>query len=235
LRRAAAGLAAFGLLAAGCAVDPVPRLDAFANDGARNSFEPLNRSVRGADALVLDVPFDRQTSTVACGAHVLASMIRYWRPDAEATGDAIFAAHPPADLERGYALAEIIALAHEQGLEAFGVRMPEPALVAELEKGRPVLVPLALPSVWTQNRTLLAPDFAPLGPVKNLAIGRVGAMSRLTGLAMGSHYVLVVGYSEDRFVLLDPIMGYRTIGRGRLESFRGGFAEAAIVFSRAPA
>jgi hypothetical protein len=230
------GLAIASLIACGCAIKPVPQLETFAEKGFDNSFEVFGRPVRGADALVLDVPFDQQANRVACGAHVLASIVRYWRPDAQATtGEAIFAARPPADTTRGYSLAELIALANEEGLQAFGVKLPEAGLVAELDLGRPVLVPLDLPSVWIQTHTLFDPDVAPLGSIKNLAIGRVSAMSELTRLAMGSHYVLVVGYSDDRFVLLDPIMGYRTIGRGRLETFRDGFSDAAIVFSSKPA
>jgi hypothetical protein len=235
-RHTAAGLAIAGLAVCSCATEPVPRLETFADRGYANSFELIDRSVGGADALVLDVPYDRQENRVACGAHVLASVVRYWRPDAEdVTGAGLFAARPPADMTHGYSLAELVALAEVEGLDAFGVRLPEPGLVAELEQGRPVLVPLALPSVWIQTHTLFAPDAPPLGNLKNLAIGRVGAMSALTGLAMGSHYVLVVGYADDRFVLLDPIMGYRTISRARLRKFRDDSGDAALVFSARPA
>jgi hypothetical protein len=226
------GLAVAGLIAgAGCAIRPISGSDDLAARGFGNSFEVLGRRVPDG-ALVLDVPFDRQQSEVSCGAHALASVIRYWRADSEATGAAIFAGRPPADMEAGYSVGELIDIARAERLAAYGVVLPEQGVVGELELGRPVLVPLRLPSIWLQNRTLFDPDFAPIGQIKTLALERVGAMSELMDLAMGSHYVLVVGHADDRFVLLDPIMGYRTISRRDLQRFRAPFGDAAIVFSR---
>lgn len=221
------------LLFASCAIRPTPTLNDFARHGGENSFEAANRRVP-ADAVVLDVPFDHQENAVACGAHVLASLVRYWRPEAASeTGEAIFERTPPFDLKTGYSLAELIKLAHGEGLEAFGVKLQDEAVTAEIDKGRPVLAPLELPTVWIQTRTFFDPDFQPAGAIKEIAIGRIGSMSRKLNLAMGGHYVLIVGYSKDLFVLMDPIMGYRTIGRAHLEQFRKRYEDAALVFSKA--
>jgi hypothetical protein len=134
-------------------------------------------------------------------------------------------------MEAGYSLAELIEIARAERLDAYGVSLPEEGLVDELDHGRPVLAPLRLPSIWIQNRTFFDPDFPPVGPIKTLALERIGATSELTGLAMGSHFALIVGYSDDRFVLMEPIMGYRTISRSDLRRFRAEFGDAAIVFS----
>ncbi len=64
---------------------------------------------------------------------------------------------------------------------------------------------------------------------------RTGRLSEWTGRALLDHYVLVAGYSENRFALLDPVLGFRTISAARLARYRSEFDEAAIVFSaRAP-
>lgn len=222
------------ILLSGCAVAPVASLQEFAYRSGDNSFEIIDRPVQGADALVLDVPFDRQASSTACGAHVLASVIRYWRKDAIETGTSIWAESPPSDPSSGYSMAELVALAGQHGLVAFGVRLDEAKITAELEKGRPVLVPVRAPSVYLQAFTLFDPDPIVIGQIKNLLLDRIGAMSEFTGLAMASHYLLVVGHAPGRFVVLDPILGYRTISRARLAGYRVVFDDAALVFGLRP-
>lgn len=229
-----ASAAFVALVASACAVAPVASLAEFEQRSGDNSFEIVDRPLRGSEALVLDVPFDRQVSRTACGAHVLASVIRYWRMEAVVTGASLWAESPAADQTSGYTMAELLTLAGQHKLSAFGVRLDEAAIVAELERGRPVLVPVRAPSVYLQSFTLFDPDPIVIGQIKNLLLGRIGVMSELTGLEMLSHYLLVVGHAPERFVVLDPLLGYRTISRSRLASYRKSFDNAALVFSLAP-
>ena len=62
---------------------------------------------------------------------------------------------------------------------------------------------------------------------------RVGRLSEITGLEMVDHYLLVVGYDAERFVVVEPVMGYRTISRDKLGRYRAAFGNAAVVFSAA--
>lgn len=215
---------------AGCVVSPVGSLADFARRGGANSFEAFGR-VPGSDALVLDVPFDRQVNPIACGAHLLASVIRYWRPVETVTGKSIFASRPPADAKVGYSMQELISLAGEHGLSAYGVRIAEPDLVAELEKGRPVLVPLLLPGVYEQTASFFDPDPAGIAQLKAWYLGAVGSASELLKAGLLPHYVLVVGHADDRFVLLDPVLGYRTIAKARLARYRASYEGASLIFS----
>jgi len=50
----------------------------------------------------------------------------------------------------GYSVAELISLAEEQGLLASAARLKEADVLRELEAGRPVLVPVRVPSVFVQ-------------------------------------------------------------------------------------
>ena len=146
--RGAATALAFGLGA--CATTPNATSSAFAERSAANSFEFFDRSVDPPSTLLLPLEHDRQVNGIACGAHALASIANYWLGPAHVSGEALFAASPPADLTTGYSMAELLALAREQGLLASAVRLREVDILRELEAGRQMLVPARVPSVFVE-------------------------------------------------------------------------------------
>jgi hypothetical protein len=221
------------LCAGGCALTPNSDVASFAEDTSSNSFEVFDRSLTSERALVLPVVHDRQTSGPSCGAHVLASVVNYWRGPGTLDGTALYQQHPPA-MPAGYSMAELMALAQGYGLVTSGVRMSNEAITRELERGRPVLIPVRLPSIYVQQRQLPGGDIPVVGFVRNTIIYRAGRVSELTSLAMVDHYLLVVGYEDDKFVVVEPVMGYRTIGFDKLDRYREHFNDAAIVFSGQP-
>jgi len=220
------------LCAAGCAINPVTDVNAFSAASASNSFEVLNRSFDARGALVLPVVHDRQTQGPSCGAHVLASVVNYWRGPGTMSGSALFAQQPPAS-RSGYSMAELVRIARDEGLLASPVALPEQGVIAELERGRPVLLPVRLPSIYVQQRIMPGGNTPVVGLVRNTVIYRAGRVSEFTGLAMVDHYVLAVGYDEDSFAVIEPVMGYRTISFNRLARYREAFGNAAIVFGGA--
>lgn len=222
------------LLALGaCATSPTSNLDRFATHSANNSFELFDRSVDPPETLVLPVAHDRQTSTAACGAHVLASVINYWNGPETVTGHALFASTPPADLMAGYSLAELMRLAQAHGLTSSAVRLDSALIAAELERGRPVLVPVRVPSIYIQPWALPGANVPVLGVPAAVVTSRTGWVAELTGATMVNHYMLVVGYEDETFVVLEPVMGFRTISFDRFERYRRAFNNAALVFSGA--
>lgn len=227
-------LAAIALAAgaAGCAVTPTPTIDAFAQSSGANSFEWLDRRVQPAETLVLPVAHDRQRSGPSCGAHALASVISYWQ-GVGVTGNGLFTAHPPAQ-PHGYSMSELTAMAQGAGLLASAVRLPQDGLIRELEQGRPVLTPVRAPSIFLQQRVLPGGDVPVVGFARNALIARTARVSEWTGLAMVDHYLVVVGHDGDTFVVVEPVMGYRTISFARLARFRAPFGDAALVVSAAP-
>jgi len=219
------------LLALGaCATSPTSDMGAFAERSANNSFELFDRAVEPPETLVLPVVHDRQTNPAACGAHALASVINYWEGPGTVTGEAIFTATPPQRPD-GYSIAEMMQLAQSYGLTASGVRLSRDDLIRELENGRPVLVPVRVPSVFVQPWTLPAANTPVLGLPSNFVTARVAQVSEWTDTAMVNHYVLLVGYEEGKFVAVEPVMGYRTISFRRLDRYRRAFNNAAVVFS----
>ncbi len=221
------------LLALGaCATHPTSSLDAFAERSANNSFEFLNRGVDPPSTLVLPVAHDRQVELAACGAHVLASVINYWRGPGTVAGQQIYDATPPANMEAGYSMAELLALARANELQASAVRIAQADIIRELESGRPVLVPVRVPSVFVQSWSMPGANVPVVGLPGALVTTRVARLSEWTNLAMVNHYVLIVGYEDDdTFVAVEPVMGFRTIRFNRLERYRRAFNNAAIVFS----
>jgi hypothetical protein len=165
---------------------------------------------------------------------VLASVVNYWRGAGTVGGAAIFSQTPPANVETGYSIAELAALAGRHGLMASPVRLNLPDLIRELENGRPVLLPVRVPSIYVQQRALPGSERPAVGRAAGFAMERVGRMSEMTNLALVNHYVLLVGYDRDRAVVVEPVMGYRTISFERLARYRRPFNDAAIVFSAAP-
>lgn len=234
MRRSAGTLAlALAMLASACAVTPNSDVTAFAQGTGENSFEVLDRSLTSPEALVLPVVHDRQTAGPSCGAHVLASVVNYWRGPDTLSGQALYASTPPAS-PAGYSMAEIMALARANGLVSSAVRLSDEQIIAELERGRPVLVPVRLPSIYVQQRSLPGGEVPILGFARNSLIYRAGRVSEWTGLTMVDHYLLVVGYEGDTFVVIEPVMGYRTIRAPKLARYRRHFEDAAMVFSLAP-
>ncbi|MBL8545089.1 MAG: hypothetical protein JNL81_01420 [Hyphomonadaceae bacterium] len=229
LRRLSAAALSLAFIIAGCAVTPVPDVSTFAEESANNSFEVFDRRME-ANALVLPVAHDRQTEGPSCGAHALASVINYWRGPGTIAGNDIYASTPPAQ-SAGYSIAELLTLAQANGLVASGVRLDNAAIIRELESGRPVLVAVRLPSIYVQNRTFPGANTPVIGYAGGFLSNRVGQVSELTGLEMVDHYLLVVGYDDERFVVVEPVMGYRTISQDKLDRYRSHFGNASIVFS----
>jgi hypothetical protein len=219
------------LLALGaCATSPTSDLNAFAQRSADNSFEMLERGVDPPSTLMLPVAHDRQTEGPSCGAHVMASVINYWIGPGAASGEAIYRETPPAARD-GYSMAELLVLARQHGLTASAVRLTDDDILRELENGRPVLVPVRLPTVYLQDWTLPGANEPLVGLPSRVVTTRTGWLSEWTGLAMADHYLLIAGYEDETFVALEPIMGFRTISFERLERYRRPFNNAAMVFS----
>ena len=220
------------LLALGaCATHPTSSLGAFAERSANNSFELNHRGVDPPQTLVLPVVHDRQIEGAACGAHALASVINYWRGPGTVTGQQIFASTPPANPNAGYSMAELLALARANGLQANAVRLSQADIIHELESGRPVLTPVRVPSVFVQSWAMPGANAPVLGLPSAIVTSRVARISEWTHLAMVNHYVLIVGYENSTFVAVEPVMGFRTISFERLARYRRAFDNASIVFS----
>ena len=213
-----------------CAIHPVPDPSSFAARTAQNSFELFGADVDPPQTLLLALTHDRQQDGAACGAHALASVINYWKGSGHVSGAHLFAAHPPAAAD-GYSMAEVMALAKANALLASAVRLPAEGLLAELEAGRPVMVPVEVPSVYVQPWQLPGTNVPVLGLPAEMIASRTAWLSERLNRAMLNHYLIIAGYEGETFVVMEPVMGLRTISAERLARYRAPFGNAAIVFS----
>lgn len=227
-------IAAMSLAVSACATQPSTDPAAFAGRTSANSFEMFGAGVAVSDTLLLPVEHDRQIDGAACGAHALASLVNYWQGPATIAGTDLYAAHPPADAAAGYSMAELARLAADFHLINNTVRLPLAGLKAELEAGRPILVPVQVPSIYVQTWQLPGANVPVLGLPASFVTSRAAWLSEQTGSNLLNHYVLVAGYDGDNFIVMEPVMGLRTISAERLERYRGPFGNAAIVSSRQP-
>lgn len=223
---------ALALGVSACAIHPTADPAAFAARTSANSFELFGAAVDPPKTLLLPVTHDRQLDGAACGAHALASVINYWHGSGTMTGADLFAGTPPADTLNGYSMAELLKLSAANNLLASAVRMPQEGLLAELEAGRPVLVPVEVPSVYVQTWQLPGMNVPLLGFPSEFITSRTAWLSEKTNQQMLNHYVLVSGYEGDMFVVMEPVAGLRTISAERLARYREPFGNAAIVFSK---
>ncbi|MFN7055961.1 hypothetical protein [Hyphomonas sp.] len=227
-------MAALSLTLGACASTPMTSPAEFAGRTGHNSFELVRPGVTVADTLLLPVSHDQQEDPIACGAHALASIINYWQGEGTIRGADILAAHPPADAVAGYSMGELLRLAGTYGLIASAVRLPEDAIIAELEAGRPVLVPVRVPAIFVQDWQLPGANVPVLGLPAAVVRSRAAWLSEQTGQNLVDHYVIAAGHEPGSFVVMDPVWGLRTIRTARLARYREAFGNAAIVFSPLP-
>lgn len=104
----------------------------------------LERASRdGSWEIVSGVPFVPQKSADDCGPAALAMVLAHF--GVSATIDQVTALAPPSD--GGVRAVALRDVAHGKGLEAFIVSGTLKDLVAQIDRGRPVLVGLAKPMV----------------------------------------------------------------------------------------
>ncbi len=224
-------IAAMSLALSACATHPSTDPANFATRTSSNSFEMFGGSVSPPQTLLLPVQHDQQVEGAACGAHALATLVNYWRGAGTVSGNTIFQSSPPADTKSGYSMAELLMLAQSQELVSSAVRLSASGLKVELEAGRPVLVPVRVPSIFVQTWQLPGTNVPVLGVPASVITSRAAWLSEKTGSNLLNHYVLVAGYDGETFIVMEPIMGLRTISAERLARYREPFGNAAIVLS----
>jgi ABC-type bacteriocin/lantibiotic exporter with double-glycine peptidase domain len=129
----------------------------------------------------LDVTFVRQASPAGCGMAALASVMQYYQATAPPQ-QALLERYPPASPE-GYSLGELRDIARAHELAAFVVPGDKAFLRSQLDRGRPVIVPLQVE-------------------------GTVPLVSRALDTRY-DHYVVVAGLDDERrkVIAMDPARG----------------------------
>ncbi len=182
-------------------------------------------SQRYADYNYCEVPLTKQSGQKSCGAAALASVIHYWNPASPVTEPGLVKGHPPSS-KQGYPLLQLKEVAEAEGLLAFALGMEREPLKQVLEHvaaGRPVIAALELPK----------------GPYFGATVPVIETVDRRTVTGLGdktkAHYVVVMGASASRVLLMDPQYGYVDISQGEFVQFWKAMGYPALVCSERPA
>lgn len=139
----------------------------------------------------LEVPYVQQASPTDCGVAALASVMQYYQGPVHAQR-ALIERHPPASPE-GYSLGELRDIARAHDFAAFVIPADESFLRRQLNRSRPLIVPLQLQ-----------------GAVARL-VGPEGDRGPGAGY---DHFVVVVGLDDERrkVITMDPARGPVELG-----------------------
>lgn len=142
------------------------------------------------EAIISRVNFVEQIDQTGCGAAVLSSVMAYW--GISKSYDYIISKYPQRS-ELGYTLGELKQIASQQGLLSFSLIMNETNLIKQLEKGRPIIVPV---KVFLSKFYEYLPNFTPF----------LGALKF-------SHYLVIFGFDNAGYWIMNPASGYSYLER----------------------
>lgn len=161
----------------------------------------------------------KQMDVNSCGAACLASVLNYWKVDL--TEENILTEFPKPKKE-GYLITELRQIAATKGLASYAFSMrdnPISQLKNEILKGRPVICATTFPVML-----YFAYDVPIYGHIYRRLLWIFGPRK--------NHYVVVFGFDEDDFLIMDPIRGIVSISQKDFASSWRGKDYAALLCVR---
>ncbi|MEM7145352.1 MAG: cysteine peptidase family C39 domain-containing protein [Verrucomicrobiota bacterium] len=160
-----------------------------------------------------------QSHQTTCGAATLAAICQYW--NIPLTESQLLAKHPP-QTPNGYPIAQLKQIAEHEGLQSFLITPKEnPAafLESQISKGRPVLIAALCP------KGRYFGDPLPL-------IERLDSETITTpGRKWKEHYLVVTGFDDSQFLVMDPAYGIVAVQKSDLLRFWREMNDAALLCS----
>lgn len=165
----------------------------------------------------------RQSRQSSCGAAALTSVLNYWKEEdgAHYSEPELIRKHPAKSPE-GYPILQLREIAMYEGVAAFALTMdsnPWDQLSDQVKNGRPVICAVRLPRGKYFGRSLPLVE----------TLDRRSVMS--TGNEWLSHYVVVMGRTNDEVLLMDPKFGIVRLDRDQFLYFWSLQDHAALVCS----
>tara|TARA_R110000823_G_C15877403_1_gene494714 strand:+ start:593 stop:1213 length:621 start_codon:yes stop_codon:yes gene_type:complete len=127
----------------------------------------------------------KQLDQKGCGAAAISSLLEYW--DKSASYESIVLKYPSAST-KGYAVGELKYIASEYGLAAYSLQMSEKSLRKNLSMGRPIIIAV---KKYIFDYINVLPNFLPFKEYITY-----------------SHYLVVFGYNDEGYWVMDPAKGY---------------------------
>jgi ABC-type bacteriocin/lantibiotic exporter with double-glycine peptidase domain len=166
---------------------------------------------------LLSVEPEKQLNDEACGAAVLASTLHYWHTSIDQAE--LLRERPPGAPEHGYSLAELKEMAKANHFAAFAYRSDLKDIKHHLDAGRPVIVALLVDSTYINDSGVLG-----------MGLGRW--VQQMLSPSY-HHYVVVMGYDERQLVLMDPVLGIKSIQQTDFLRHWQKLGSAALLVAKA--
>jgi predicted double-glycine peptidase len=163
----------------------------------------------------VDVQYIAQLESFSCGAASLEMVSAYWGKTIRqediinTAGDRV--------REIGFSVGELKSIAAASGLKAVSFAGSDRILEKQLTRGRPVIVALSLP----YNRTLKSPLMRKMPA----SIGAAYFMHNY------SHFVVVVGITAAKIIVMDPLTGIDSYTRDEFEKRWRDRSRAALLIT----
>lgn len=160
----------------------------------------------------------RQANKTDCGPACLLAVMQYWEAHPLQAGDAEkYLPHSAT----GYSLSELKDVAVDRGLKAYIIAMrdePRKRLEEQIRKGRPVICAIQRPVSIGPVRYIPI-----LGQAFQAGVSRFGPKT--------NHFVVVMGISNRRVLLMDPAVGFNSVSWQNFERSWSEMKYATLLLS----
>lgn len=159
-----------------------------------------------------------QASETDCGPACLLAVMQYWQAHHSQTEGA--EEHLPHSAT-GYSLSELKDIATDQGLKAYIIAMqdaPRESLKEQIRKGRPVICAVQRPLRIGRARYIPI-----LGQILQAGVSHFGPKT--------NHFVVVMGVSDRRVLLMDPAVGYDSVSWKKFQRSWSKMKYATLLLS----
>ena len=160
----------------------------------------------------------RQATKTDCGPVCLLTVMQYWEAySPQSVGAQTFL--PPSTT--GYSLSELKDVAVDHGLKAYVIAMrdgPREHLEEQIRKGRPIICAVERPVRIGPARYIPI-----LGQVVQAGVSRFGPKT--------NHFVVVMGISCRRVLLMDPAVGFTSVSWQKFERSWSEMKYATLLLS----
>ena len=162
----------------------------------------------------------KQADSKSCGTASLTAVLNHW--DVEATEQQLLEEFAPPT-KAGFSAAQLVTIARAKDLQAYAFSMnPQPLekLTEQIHKGRPIICMVKMPQAL-----YLGYDLPLFGHVYRGLSWAIGPRT--------SHFIVVFGTKDDKFLIMDPAFGFSTLPAARLADAWARHENLAILCARA--
>ncbi len=184
------------------------------------SFEHLTRPDDKEEETHITLNYKKQITGYSCGIASLTMVLNYW--DVPVTQEELLKKYPPVSIKKGYTIGELKMITKETGLQAFSIDSDMDFIKKQISLGRPVICVLEMSQ---DNGVITVLNRIPI--INNIAIFLWEKI-----VPKEVHFIVVAGFSNNTFLVADPISGISRINFDRFQAFWRQGKNALLLVGR---